>query len=157
MRRIRSACVRRKLRNFAPFAASALTDLQLPREFAEAQPAMADSPAMPVLLHQLPDGDTIRQQWAELPPVLGAGPPRWSARARSRVRRGKKKKKKRKERQLRGAAIGLVVSRRAIPVFLTFPTNLIFCQKCGPVAGRPSASSRGGQCLRPRSPRATEL
>ena len=59
-------------------AASALTDLQLPREFAEAQPAMADSPAMPVLLHQLPDGDTIRQQWAELPPVLGAGPPRWS-------------------------------------------------------------------------------
>ena len=33
---------------------------------------MADSPAMPVLLHQLPDGDTIGQQWAELPPVLGA-------------------------------------------------------------------------------------
>ena len=27
---------------------------------------------MPVLLHQLPDGDTIGQQWAELPPVLGA-------------------------------------------------------------------------------------
>ena len=68
MRRIRSACEE----SFAPFAASALTDLQLPREFAEAQPAMADSPAMPVLLHQLPDGDTTGQQWAELPPVLGA-------------------------------------------------------------------------------------
>ena len=67
------------------FAASALNDLQLPREFAEAQPAMADSPAMPVLLHQLPDGDTTGQQWAELPPVLGATQmPRWSARARSR-------------------------------------------------------------------------
>ena len=69
-----------------------------------------------------------------------------------------KKKKKRKERKLRGASRPADwLSRRDIPVFLTFPTNLIFCQKCGPVAGRPSASSRAWQCRRPRSPRATEL
>ena len=93
------------------------------------------------------------------------GPPRWSARARSRVW---KKKEKKTQRKLRGVASGLVVSHRDIPVFLTFPTNLIFCQKCGPVAGRPSASSRvwqyafalgaeGRQNIRSPTPRSRRL
>ena len=89
---------------------------------------------MPVLLHQLPDGDTIRQQWAELPPVLGATQMVGAcAESRSSRKGAEKKEKTTQRRKLRGAASGLVVSHRDIPVFLTFPTNLIFCQKCGPV------------------------
>ena len=101
---------------------------------------MADSPAMPVLLHQLPDGDTIGQQWAELPPVLGATQMVGAEGAEKKEKKRARRKEKKASR--RGAASGVVVFHRDIPVFLTFPTNLIFCQKCGPVAGRPSASSR---------------
>ena len=86
---------------------------------------------MPVLLHQLPDGDTIGQQWAELPPVLGATQMVGAEGAEKKEKKRARRKEKKASR--RGAASGVVVFHRDIPVFLTFPTNLIFCQKCGPV------------------------
>ena len=88
---------------------------------------------MPVLLHQLPDGDTIGQQWAELPPVLGATQMVGAEGAEKKEKNAQGARRKEKKASRRGAASGVVVCHRDIPVFLTFPTNLIFCQKCGPV------------------------
>ena len=64
---------------------------------------MADSPAMPVLLHQLPDGDTIGQQWAELPPVLGATQMVGAEGAEKKEKKTRKAQGA-KKRKLRGAA-----------------------------------------------------